>query len=85
MVKSRLLAEAEYFEQHRQEFCREHAGRYAVVKGSKVLGFYKTPEAAYEAGAEAYGIEPFLLRRVSRKESPLDYVFINADVIHGIH
>jgi len=85
MVKSKLLAEADYFEAHRQEFCREHLGKFAVVKGSRPLGFYDTPGAAYEAGVEAFGLEPFLLKRVSTKETPLDYLLLNADVLHGLY
>jgi hypothetical protein len=85
MVKSRLLAEAEYFEQHRQEFCRKHYGKFAIVKDNRPLGFYDTPHEAYEAGIEAFGLEPFLLKRVSIKDTPLDYLLLNTDVLHGLY
>lgn len=67
--QARLAVELEYFSQHKAEWLAHKTGQYVVIKDSIPLGFYQTFEAAYRAGAGAYGIETdFLVKRILEYE-----------------
>ncbi|WP_406238216.1 hypothetical protein ACF3NX_12695 [Acetobacter orientalis] len=44
---------------------KDKEGKYAVVHGSDVLGFFNDYEDAMSAAYRAYGLEPFLVKQVS--------------------
>ena len=72
---NRLALELQYYNLHKHEWLREHAGDYVVVKGGEVVGFYSSFEAAYSAGVEAWGARTdFLVRQVLEHE-PVFAVF----------
>lgn len=71
MAASRLQTELDYFEEHRDELCREHLGKFVVVKGRSVHGFYDTDVEAYEAGVEKFGLEPFMIKKVETLEQEM--------------
>lgn len=71
MAASRLQTELDYFEERRDELCREHLGKVAVVKGREVHGFFDSEMEAYEAGVERFGIEPFMIKKVETLEQEL--------------
>lgn len=64
MAASRLQAELDYFEERREELCRDHLGKFAVVKGRAVHGLYETDMEAFEAGVQMFGPEPFMIKEV---------------------
>jgi hypothetical protein len=67
--QARLAVELEYFSQHKAEWLAHKTGQYVVIRDSTLLGFYQTFEAAYRAGAGAYGIETdFLVKQVLEYE-----------------
>ena len=67
--QQRLAAELDYYAQHAQEWIAQKAGQYVVIKDARVLGFYPDFEAAYRAGAAAYGIETdFLVKQLLEYE-----------------
>jgi len=42
-------------------------GKWVVLHGEEILGFFDSDPDAYRAGIEAYGKGPFLIRQVSNK------------------
>ena len=67
--QARLAVELEYFSQRKAEWLGCKTGHYVVIKDSTPLGFYQTFEAAYRAGARAYGIETdFLVKQILEYE-----------------
>jgi len=67
--QARLAVELEYYAQHKSEWLAQKTGPYVVVKGSEVLGFYPNFEAAYRAGAAAYGQNTdFLVKQILEHE-----------------
>ena len=79
-----LRAELEYFERNRGEWLAHHEGKYALIKGQSVLGFYDSTESAYAAGINQLGNVPFLVKQVRRhdqiEQAPaLVYGLLHAD------
>jgi len=73
--QARLAVELEYFSHHKMEWLAGNGGQYVVIKNSTPLGFYQSFEAAYRAGAGAYGIETdFLVKQILEHE-PVFFVF----------
>jgi hypothetical protein len=73
--ESRLAAELEVYALHKGAWLRGHPGQYVAIKGDKVLDFYPTFEAAYSAGAGAWGVDTdFLVKQVIEHE-PVFFVF----------
>jgi hypothetical protein len=73
--QARLAVELEYYSQHKDRWLKEAPGKYVVIKAADVLGFYETFEAAYRAGAAAYGIRTdFLVKQILEHE-PVFFVF----------
>jgi len=67
--QTRLRIELDYYAQHKGEWLVHKGGQYVVIKDSTPLGFYQTFEAAYRAGAGAYGIETdFLVKQILEYE-----------------
>jgi len=73
--QNRLANELQYYESQKLEWLRQHSGDYVVVKGNSVLGFYTAFEAAYRAGASAFGMgADFLVKQILEHE-PVFFVF----------
>ena len=73
--ETRLARELEVYALHKNEWLKGHSGRYVVIKGNEVLNFYPTFEAAYSAGALAWGINTdFLVKQIVEHE-PVFFVF----------
>lgn len=47
-----------------------HEGEFVVIKGRSLLGTYPGFSEAHEAGVEAFGLVPFLVREITTKEEP---------------
>ncbi|WP_046988050.1 hypothetical protein [Delftia tsuruhatensis] len=45
-----------------------HIGKYAIIKGTEVLGMYDSYEDALKFGYGKFGLEPFLVKRIAPSE-----------------
>lgn len=43
---------------------KEHNGEYVLIKGTTVVGFFASYEAALTRGYEMFGLIPFLVKQV---------------------
>ena len=70
-----LREELELFEQHRKEWVRSNPGKYVVVIGNNVVGFYQDYRTAFIAGLSAAGLgRSFLLKQVLARD-PVYFIF----------
>ncbi len=82
-----LEQERKYFKAHRAELLRAHAGKFALVKHSILIGIFASPGEALAEGARRFGKESFLVRRIEEKD-PLIYLpaltlgILRADTTH---
>lgn len=70
-VLMELQAEQAYFEQIRSRLLAEHEGKFALIKGSELVGTYDTAENAYVAGVGKFGNVPFLVKQIDREDKPV--------------
>jgi len=64
-----LEQELKFFSTIRQELLdQKHEGKFALIKGSELLGTYDHQEEAYAQGVAKFGCEPFLIKQVLREE-----------------
>lgn len=51
----------ETYEEHKEEWLKEHSGEYVVISASDVAGFFSSLVQAYNAGRRRYGVDVFFL------------------------
>lgn len=68
-----LDIELGYFDQHRKEWFKHHAGKFALIKGTTVYDFYDNRNSAYEAGVQLWGLVPFLIKEVQLEDAIIWY------------
>ncbi|HUP61674.1 MAG TPA: hypothetical protein VNA69_14785 [Thermoanaerobaculia bacterium] len=64
-----LETELRYFDEHRSELLREAAGKFALVKGEKLIGVFDSETAAIRHGYETLGNVPFLVKQVAEVDT----------------
>jgi len=63
-----LDQERKLYMAHLEEWAGSHAGKFVVIKGDAVVGFFDTLDEALAAGAARFGLTSFLARRVGDRE-----------------
>ena len=72
-----LRTELQFFEAHRLELMRDSAGKYALVKGTELLGIYDAELDALRAGFQQLGDEAFLVKHIVEADVPLNFSTFN--------
>ena len=63
-----LELELEYYHTHLDELLEESPGKFALIKADKLIGAFDTNEEALSEGARRFGLESFLVRKITRVE-----------------
>jgi hypothetical protein len=63
-----LERELATFEKLKADLLKNHAGKFALIKGDELIEAFDTPDNAYQMGISKFGREPFLVKRVSETE-----------------
>lgn len=63
-----LEKELAYFNAHREELVSHYEGQFVLIKDDSYLGSFTTEAEAYEEGLKRLGNQPFLIKRVTKKE-----------------
>jgi hypothetical protein len=63
-----LENERKYFEQHHDEWLKQHSGKFVLVKNEELIGVFDTQQEALVEGARRFGTESFLVRQVEETE-----------------
>jgi len=69
-----LEKELELFNQNRREWLRKHSGKFVVIAGATVDGFYADYESAFKVGISRFGRKEFLVKQVCEEE-PVYLIF----------
>ena len=59
-----LAEEREYYSRNHVGWMQQYQGKFALIKGRKLLGVYDSPDAAYAEGLKALGNVPMLVVQV---------------------
>jgi hypothetical protein len=73
----RLEQELQYFERRRLELLDQAAGKYALVKGSALVGTFESETEAVGAGYRRFGNEEFLVKHIVEADIPLTFATFN--------
>jgi hypothetical protein len=63
-----LAVELAFFEQQRAQLLKDHRGKFALIRGSELIGTFDTDETAYVEGVKRFGRTPFLIRRIEDED-----------------
>ena len=67
----KLKQEYVYYQANKAKLLKEHSGRFVLVKGRGVIGFFGSGEEAYKVGLERFGNQPFLIKQITKEEEIL--------------
>lgn len=63
-----LEKELAVYEKMKPELLKNHAGKFALIKGEEFLGAFDTPDNAYAEGVKRFGREAFLVKKITEQE-----------------
>ncbi len=67
-----LDRELAHYDAHKGVFL-DHEGKFVVIHGENVAGFWETYEDALQVACLEFGIEPFLIKKIEAVE-PIHYI-----------
>ena len=68
-VDPELKRDYDFFQATKKDWLDQHSGKYALVKGRKLIGVFDTDAAAYAEGIKRFGNVSMLIARIQPQES----------------
>jgi hypothetical protein len=59
-----LKRELAVYEKQLEDFNRKHPGKYVLIHGTAVVGFFSTYEHALNRGYKEFGLQPFFIKHI---------------------
>jgi hypothetical protein len=75
-----LETELRFFNQQRTQLLHDAPGQFALVKGESLIGIFDSETAAIRHGYENLGNVPFLVKKVTEVDIPLNFTSFNLGV-----
>lgn len=75
-----LQQELDFFESQRVELFERAPGKYALIKGSTLIGIFDTELEAIRAGYHTIGNEAFLVKQILEADVPLTFTSFNLGI-----
>src|SRR5205809_391343 len=69
-----LEAELKTYEQHKNELLATARGKFALIRGTEVLGVYDSKMDAIAQGYKQFGNVPFLVKQIVEVETPQNFL-----------
>lgn len=66
LSEAALPEELQFFREHEREWAAQHGDQFAVIGKGTFAGFHKSYTDAFQAGVRAFGLAPFLVKRVRK-------------------
>jgi hypothetical protein len=70
---SELREEIQTYFKHKDSLISENAGKYVLIKGSKIEGIFESQKDAIKQGYEHFGNVSFLVKQIVPSEPPLNF------------
>lgn len=70
-----LAVEREIFQQSLASWRRDKIGKFVLIKGDDVIGFFDTLNEAFDEGAKRFGLEDFFVDQI-RPENVTNVTFV---------
>lgn len=75
-----LQQELDFFEQQRVDLFARAPGKYALVKGTELVGIFDTEIEAIRTGYQKIGNEAFLVKHIVEADVPLTFTSFNLGI-----
>jgi hypothetical protein len=62
-----LEEEIAYFRKNLADWMTKYPGRFALVKGSELIGTFETMQAALDEASQRFGLESYLIRQIAER------------------
>ena len=59
-----LLNESKFFRQKVKEWRNTHMGKFVLIKGHDLIGFYQSLDDAFNTGIKNFGVSDFLVEQI---------------------
>ena len=59
-----LEKERKVFDSHIEDWRKTNLGQFVLIKDEKLLGFFKSANAAFEKGTDLFGLEEFFIEQI---------------------
>jgi len=66
-----LEKELKIYEKNLSEWNKIHSGKFVLIKGDEVAGFFDTFDIALTEAAQKYGLDSYLIRRVTLEQEEI--------------
>ena len=64
-----LIVERKIFDEHIQEWQDTKLGKFVLIKGENIIGFYDNLQDVFEDGVKRFGLEDFFIEQILPSES----------------
>ncbi|MBI2607191.1 MAG: hypothetical protein HYW49_14035 [Deltaproteobacteria bacterium] len=64
MSKTPLAKEREVFDKYIAEWREAHMGKFVLINGEEVVGFFDTIDGAFAEGTKRYGLKDFFIEQI---------------------
>lgn len=82
--KLRLKNEVKLYESKKNDWVAKYGeGKFVAIQKDVVLGPYDSQQKAYEKGLNEFGLEPFLVQKVSKEEQVDHIPALELGIIHA--
>lgn len=71
--KSLLEKELKTYEESKSELIKTSVGKYVLIKDSKIINVFESQNDAIKAGIEAFGNNPFLVKKIEEIEQKQNF------------
>ena len=66
LSEAALPEELQFFREHERAWAQQRGGKFVVIGRGTFAGFHKSYTDAFQAGVRAFGLAPFLVKRIRR-------------------
>ena len=68
-MSERLVVERQVFDDHIEEWRASLTGKFVLIHGKEVVGFYDSIEEAFIQGSKRYGMADFFIEQILPAET----------------
>lgn len=72
-MTTKLEQEIKYFEAARDQLLGKAKGKFALIKGDKLIDIFENQLDAIKIGYEKFGNEPFLVKQILEVDTPQNF------------
>jgi hypothetical protein len=80
VAETTLHAELDFFEQHRSELLGRARGKYALIKGERLVDVFDSESDAIRRGYHEFGNDAFLVKHIVEVEVPFNFTSYNVGI-----